>query len=291
MRKFYKNLDQNKRKDLYSKVLCLVRKKDCTRNSCHRDSLRNLFSDAVSKGKTLKKILDYLIDNGYPKSEEEIKKINSQIGWHRKAGRIKRNPAKLYSVQKYDAIKSTLSQKHNTLESVMDLRKISPGEFLNSILDINESIKINDENFSDKTKPKNIKTNDCHNNKSNYWVTWNEKKPDAATELIKLSRKEIFQKLGLGFNINDDEIRISKDKTIYLGLLFDIANEKEMKLFRPGWGDAKTYHYWESIKNKDDKHGYTKPIDMEKIHEQPEAVVKNKSIHMQLISYGSHVIV
>jgi len=280
IRNCFRELDRDKREKLHLNVLLKV-----DRLNPQRQSLRNLFTDAVTPREIIESILDYLSVNGYPIDRKDQYHMNSSNDWLRKAGEIRiPNPKYVLSIQKLESIISSIIYENASLTSEFNGCEIdynmSSEDFLENVKDIQEIRELNNSKYTGPKDKIKIRSDD----EENLWVTWNEENPDEVSLLrnSKENQEIIFKQLGLGFNLGN--------KTdSFIGIVFDISNTK-MKLIRPGWGDATTYYYWQSIKDESNSYGYTKAIDMNPIYDQPESVSKNENFHLDLISDYSFVL-
>lgn len=281
MRDCFKDLEDYKRKRLFENVLLSVK-----RNDPIRQCLRNLFLDAVTPDAILFQILDYLMNEGFPLTREEIYKMNLSNVWLRKAGTIGiENPSYLLSIQKVSSIVTTLNAQNAALLKeylgVDPYPSMNSSDFLDDLNHLLDLRRINNRRFEKTPEKVNIRTIE----NENIWVSWNEASPNDVPFLKShFNTKDlIFKYLGLGFHIGEPMKN-------YIGLIFDITSST-IDLFRPGWGDGNTYYYWQSIKDKNAKYGYTKAIDIGIENNQPEAVAKNSNFHLDNISEHSFFLI
>ncbi len=276
IRSCFKNLSSENRVALYEKVLLKI-----TKEHEHRDSLRNLFSDWATNDETLIDILNYLINYGYPGNDSERHAMSEKKEWLRQGGKIRiAIPSYLLTIQRLKTLKLTLQNSVSNLDiSLIGVNihdDLTSEEYLEAISEIQDLHRLNDKAFDEATKEIiSIRFEEI----DNMWVTWNEKNPNSLPELIQLKDQgvKILDLLGLGFNMemNMDE---------FVGLCFKMKSSKSTELFRPGWGDATTYFYWDSIKNPDMPYGYTKTVSTKESFSKPEAVGENRIFHIDLIS-------
>ena len=280
MRLIYRSLTKGIRHILLDKVLSRVNRKHK-----ERTCLRNLLTDATSNEYTLQKIIDYLVENGYPQSDAARWKIGGIIEWKRQGGQIRiPNPVYLLSVQRVKTLLTYLSKCSVNVDSLISGVDFSDMEmnsqqFRKQLLLVKEKVVANNKRYDRKTTKKQLLRVP---EDQNIWITWNENKPLEIPEMNKFQddKKELFRILGLGINME-----FSEDE--FIGLCFEMEDTTDIILFRTGWGDATTYSYWESIKDSEANYGYTKPIDRGDSERQPEAVSENKNFHIERISSSS----
>jgi len=287
MRGCFKELNKEQRKKLYEKVLKKVK-----RDTNERESLRNLWSDASTNKLTMESILEYLAENGYPLTSEERNEIYKETSWLRQAGKIGiGNPNQLFSVQEVKSIISALKQPSAGLRKFGENLNysMSARAFLNEIMDTIEALESNSKYYLEPIESPKIRKNP----KGNIWLTWNEHDTGKMPSYMRSKDKVlIFRALGLGMNFKDGgktkwELKDESKEKEFVVFCFDFSEVENIKLFRPGWGDATTYYYWSSIKDDTLPYGHTKALGLSKSDNQPETVSENKNFHIRLISEKS----
>lgn len=274
MRECFRTMDLESRKALYKKVLEVVGQDICVRNLC-TDNATNL--------ETMMAIIAYFKKHDCPPSKSDRDRISLITLWLRQGGAIRiEKPTLLMSVQRTQWVLITLRQHASDLSKAYfgsDLNDDPEGDvFLENLFVYQKEKQVNDlryEKISEQIKKTRIR----RDHERNIWVTWNEQNPNQPCDFSthKNDKSYIFKSLGLGYDLENLEAH-------YVAFCFDSSRTKEMVLFRPGWGDATTYNYWESIKDENAPYGYTKPIGLQPEDKKPEAVAANEHFCVEMLT-------
>jgi hypothetical protein len=267
MRECFFNLDEDVKKNL------------ATTNFKDEQCVNNLYDDHATNTQTMELILKFFKTNDLAQLKTKGTK------WVMQGGIVGiQNPNFVTSLQKVDTIYAVLkTASAGILKEVLVYTPVgdtvTKGELLELISEYTEQCSKNKARYPDKN----------YNNtnlKIRYdqiiWVTWNEEQPNNPQKFDSHEQDipTFIDILGLGYN----------DVTHnYIILCFDLKNTKSLKIYRPGWGDATTYHFWRPITVATAPYGYTKPLT--KIDDkQPEAIIAVNDLHINLISEHSFVI-
>ena len=278
MKNCFKRLSKKKRKLLFDTVLVKV-----TKHTIERRVLLNLIHDALTPDRVIKIIVDFFLKFGYPFKYEDRKKLDQISEIKRQCGNIKiENPHFLTSIQNRSTIHGVISKQVAGLTPATlgsDLSDTMPSDLylasINKIIDRRKK----QSTFFGPLPPIKLRDND----NDNMWLTWNENNISIPSKLNinNNSRSEILEMLGLGFNLGN--------KDDHFGLVFEDKKDNKY-LFRPGWGDALAYHYWQPSKSRKAKYGYTQDLNDKRKNNQPEAVAENKYFHLDMLSLETFLI-
>jgi hypothetical protein len=239
--------------------------------------INNLYYDHATNSQTMDLIINFFKTNDLAKLKTKRKKWVMQgeiIGIE--------NPNFVTSLQKTDNIVTALRTSSNALKDILGYPlgdTLTKGELLELILEYKEKCAKNNARYPDEDS----NSTDLQIRRDQIiWVTWNEEEPNNPQkfDLHEQNIHTIIDILGLGLNDVADD---------FIVLCFDLKNAESLKIYRPGWGDATTYHFWRPITVATAPYGYTEPLT-KVTNKQPEAVIAVKDLHINLISEHSFVL-
>jgi hypothetical protein len=266
MRECFLNLDEDVKQNL------------TTTNFEDEQCVNNLYHDHATNSQTMELIINFFKTNDLAKLKTKGTK------WVMQGGLIRiQNPNFVTSLQNVSTIYAALKTASGALKEVLGYAAVgdtvTKGELLELISEYTEQCAKNKARFPDKD---HSGTNLKIRQDQIIWVTWNEEQPNNPQrfDLYEQNIPTFINILGLGLN------DVTHD---FIILCFDLKNTESLKIYRPGWGDATTYHYWRPITVATAPYGYTKPLT--KIDDkQPEAIIAVKDLHINLISEHSFII-